>query len=106
MANPCRPTAKIQKGVMHAKHPAFSAEPINAPTSKMEFPTPRLLATKALNKPNTKVKATKSALWGSSGKKITNDTKRAIVQNPKQVGDKSAWHAGGFEDRDPCYQRQ
>src|SRR5258708_27010459 len=95
MSKPRVPTAKIQKGIYHAKHEAFSADPINAPTCRMKFATPRLLATKGVNKPNAKAQAVKKALWGSSGKKITNETKRPIVQNPKQVGDKAAWHGGG-----------
>jgi hypothetical protein len=95
MAKPRVPTEKVLRGIYHQKFPAFSSAPLGAPTSQMKFPTTNLLATRAQNKPNPKVKATKKALWGgSSGKKISNESRRQIVQNPKQVGKKSDWHAG------------
>jgi hypothetical protein len=91
---PRGPTAKVLPGIYHDKMPPFSSEPLNAPTGKMVFPTSTLLATKAMHKPDAKVRRTKAALWGSSGKKITNESKRPIIANPEQKGPKSAWHGG------------
>jgi hypothetical protein len=74
--------------------PAFSSAPLNAPTAKMVFPTSTLLATKAMHKPDPRARAAKKALWGSSGKKITNERKRPIIANPEQVGNPADWHGG------------
>jgi hypothetical protein len=87
-------TAKVLPGVYSDKMPAFSSAPLNAPTGKMKFATLRELATKAKDRGNAKVKDVRKALWTSSGKKITNETDRPIVQNPAQTGDKSKWHGG------------
>jgi hypothetical protein len=91
---PRGPTATVLPNIYHDRMPAFSSQPLGAPTGKMVFPTSTLLATKARHKSDPRAAAAKKALWGSSGKKITNETKRPIIANPAQAGDKGKWHGG------------